>query len=160
MADDFDFYGLLWAVEYCSEMLNAISDAHDSTDFGVDSEADYNKYLDKLYSLYDITIKNNVYDRIVEEMKEDDVYEGFFTDIKDEDDELKTYDAKEKLAESVEVGDYVRLYNGNCRYVCSRDGRNLWVTDKEADRTNSYARGWSADLYDIIEILERYEGED
>lgn len=152
-----DFYCLVWSIEYCLQMISAIGDAQDTKDYGLDSDADYNKYLNKLYDLYDIAVTNGVVDQILEELKSDNVDASEFIDIKEEQEEFKLKEEQEALADSVEVGDYVQLYNGNRRYVCSRDGRSLWVTDKESERTNPYARGWSADLYDIVKILERYE---
>lgn len=157
---EFNLYHLSWAVEYCSQMLDAVCNAVDTKDYGLDSDADYDKYLNKLYELYDIAVKNGAVAQVIEELKSDNVNVTWFTDIRDEDEEFKARESQEELARSVNVGDYVRLYNGNCRYVCSRDGRSLWVTDKESDRTNDNARGWSADLYDIVEILERYDGEE
>lgn len=159
MSENFDIYDLTWAIEYCSQMLTAISNATDTKDYGLDSEADYNKYLKKLYDLYDIAAANNAVDQVLEELKSDGVDASDFIEIKEEDEYFKAQSEKEALAESVEVGDYVQLYNGNRHYVCSRDGRSLWVTDSRADRTNPYARGWSADLYDVVKILERYEEE-
>jgi hypothetical protein len=154
---DNDFYRLVWATEYCLQMLYAIGDAKDTKDYGLDSDADYNKYLNKLYDLYDIAVTNDVVEQILEELKSDNIDAYEFIEIKEEQEGFKLQEEHIALANSVEVGDYVQLYNGNRRYVCSRDGRSLWVTDKESERTNPYARGWSADLYDIVKILERYE---
>lgn len=154
---DNDFYRLVWATEYCLQMIYAIGDAKDTKDYGLDSDADYNKYLNKLYDLYDIAITNDVVEQILEELKSDNIDAYEFIEIKEEQEGFKLQEEHIALANSVEVGDYVQLYNGNRRYVCSRDGRSLWVTDKESERTNPYARGWSADLYDIVKILERYE---
>lgn len=156
---DHDLYCLAWAIEYCLQMADAIGDAQDTKDYGLDSNADYDKYVNKLYDLYEIAVNNGVVDQVIEEIKSDGVNESLFVEIKEEQEEFKAQEEQEALARTVEVGDYVQLYNGNRFYVCSKDGRNLWVTNNEADRTNPYARGWSADLYDIVKILERYEEE-
>lgn len=156
MNADFDFYGVVWAVEYCSKVLDGISDAPDTKDFGLDSNADYDKYYNKLYELYDIAIANDAVSQVIDELNSDGVDPYYFNEIKEEDEGFKKQSAQEELANSVEVGDYVRLRNGNKFYVCDREGRNLWVTNKKEDRTNLDARGWHADLYDIVEILERY----
>ena len=156
---DHDLYCLAWAIEYCLQMANAAADAQDTKDYGLNSTDDYNKYVDKLYELYEIAVTNNVVDQVIEEIKSDGVDESLFVEIKEEQEEYKAREEQEALARTVEIGDYVQLYNGNRRYVCSRDGRSLWVTDNKADRTDPYARGWSADLYDIVKILERYDGD-
>lgn len=153
-----DIYDLVCAVDYCTQLINALADAPDIKDFGIDSDADYNRYYNKLYDLYDIAVKNNVVNEVIQELKSDNIDDrGLFVEIKEEADYLKAQSDREELLDSIEVGDYVLLYNGNRRYVCRRDGRDLWVTDKEEDRLNDYARGWSADLYDVVEILEHYE---
>ena len=157
MADNFNLYNLAWAVEYCTALVNAISDTVDTKNYGLDSDADYNKYYNKIYDLYDLALKNNAVDEVIAEIKDDGADPSLFIEIKEEQEGFRAQEEQEALARSVEVGDYVQLYNGNRFYVCNREGRSLWVTKNKADRTNSGALGWHADLYDIVEILERYE---
>lgn len=152
MDNEFDFYGLVWAVEYCSKMLDGISDAPDTKDFGLDSDADYNKYFNKLYELYDIAVANNAVDQLIEELKEDKVDTYYIDDIKEEADYFKAEAEHEDLMYSVEEGDKVRLSNGNVFYVVSIDGNSLWVSTKKGG-----PEGWYADLHEVEEILEKNE---
>ena len=155
--EEFRLYDLVWAIEYCCQVADAIANSVDTTDYGLNSNEDYNRYINKLYDLYDIAASNNAVTQVIEELQSDNIDPSLFIEIKEENEYITESESQEELAMSVQVGDYVKLRDGRRLYVCSRDGRSLWVTDNVADRANPYARGWSADLYDIVEIIERYE---
>ena len=108
----------------------------------------YNTYYNYLYDIYDLSVKENILGDVLDLMSPGECSD--FTDVCEEMD----YAAKEKehedLIYSVEVGDKVRLYNGNVRYVVDIDGTSIWVSDHRGGPD-----GWSAQLSDIVEIIEK-----
>ncbi len=162
MADnikEFEDYDLVWAIEALSSALDGFSDPklladnnHYITELGVDFNKEYNKLYDKLYSLCETAVQQGVVDAVRAEIENDKEDTWYFNEIIEDLD----YQAKEKAHEDimydVEVGDKVKLYNGNIRYVHSIDGGWLWVTARPNEE-----RGWSAQLSDVVEILEKAE---
>lgn len=108
----------------------------------------YNTYYNYLYSLYNLSKKEGVLNDVLDLMASSECLD--FKDVCEEEDEEDKALAHEDLVYSVEVGDKVRLYNGNIRYVVSIDGRDLWVSTKPGG-----PEGWYADLFDIEEIIEK-----
>lgn len=114
----------------------------------------YNAYYEYLYDLYDLAVKENVLNEVLGYIESDEC-----SDFKEVCEEYE-YEAKqaehEDLMYSVEVGDKVRLFNGNEYYVADIDGNSIWVTNDKSMRNSIDARGWSAQLSDVVEILEKY----
>jgi hypothetical protein len=121
----------------------------------------YYSYLDKLY---DIAVENHILDKVLEYLadEEDDTTE-FASIVEERQDEQKEAE-HQAMIDSLDVGDKVRLYDGRVLYVCDNDEfeyrHGCWVTESRANRTNPDARGWYADYADIVEIVEKYRGED
>ena len=155
--EEFNDYDLVWAIEALSSAVDGFSDpnmyAHNNhyiTDLGINFDKEYSMLYDKLYSLCEIVVQKNIVDPVRSELESDKADTYYFDDIVEELD----YFAKEKIHEdlmySVEVGDKVRLHNGNVRYVHSIDGDWIWVTARPNEE-----RGWSAQLHEVVEILEK-----
>lgn len=154
-------YDLVKAIE----ALTSILEGFDETDMDMDwvknnpyisdiineNNKLYRKNYDALYTLCRIVVKQGIIDTIRQELKDDDFDTWYFDDIIDEIDYFAKEKAHEEVMYDVEVGDKVKLYNGNIRYVNDIDGNTLWVTpSRDTDR------GWSAQLSDVVEILEKY----
>lgn len=152
-------YDLVWAIESISQLVDGIVVANPTyrnnkylNQLGIDFDKLYSKYYDTLYNLCEIAIKQGNVDAIRAELSEDDRYN--FDELIKEIEYLSKEIEHEDLIYSVEVGDKVKLYNGNVRYVADIDDNTLWVTpSRDTDR------GWSAQLSDVVEILEKYNEE-
>ncbi len=146
-------YTILNLVNEISDVVYALDIGSGHTDnpigkqLGINFGKDYSKYWGYLYKLYDMLDAEGY-------LSEIDLYMyPALEEIADERAEEAETDAHEDIMYSVKEGDKVRLSNGTIRYVDSIDGNSLWVTQRRGDDT-----GWSADLYDVVEILEHYEG--
>lgn len=111
---------------------------------GINYAKDFARYYDYLTKLY----------RMLEEddLLTDDLLNEYYY-LREIDDEIHTEAldrAHQEVMDSVEEGDYVRLSNGNEFYVVSIDGNSLWVS-----RRPGGPEGWHADLYDVVEIIEK-----
>ena len=150
-------YDLVWAIEYFSRILDSFATDTSSgvnpyfEGLGVDLNREYDKYYNILYKLCEIAVKQGVVDDIRLEMDATDAF--YFNEIVDEIDYSAQDRVHEGVMDSIEIGDKVRLYNGSVRYVADIDGRSLWVTMRKGD-----SDGWAADIDDVEEIIEKYEG--
>lgn len=59
------------------------------------------------------------------------------------------------LADQIEPGDFVDFGQYGKLYVCAHQGRDLWVSDDEADRFNPDAQGWLVKASSATAIIER-----
>ena len=150
-------YDLVWAIEAFSSAVDGFADPkllthnnHYITDSGISFEKEYSKLYDKLYSLCEIAVQKELVDEVRAEIESDQEDTYYFNEIVEELDYFAKEKAHEEVMYDVEVGDKVRLYNGNVRYVYSMDGNSLWVTP-----SRDTERGWSAQLSDVVEILEK-----
>lgn len=150
-----DVLDLVWAIEEATVVLNGLADAESVNalaKFGVDIKADIRKYDAVIYDAYEMAEKQGVLQEVKDALKSDGADMYFFNEVDDELSYLAEAKAHEDIMYSVQEGDKVRLSNGNIRYVDSIDRNSLWVTQHRGDNM-----GWSADLYDVVEILEHYE---
>ena len=151
-----EYYNLLQSIEYCCQMLNTIDDMEltgsAEENYGVDSKADHTRYLNQLYTLYDVAKDAGVIDSILTDMKADNVDDYYFADICDEQSYIDEANAHEDLVYSARVGDKVRMSNGGIYYIADIDGNTIWITRQ---KDSGIGLGWSANLSDINEILER-----
>lgn len=157
MADyDAESYDLYQAIKSVSQLVDGIDEAEPSyknnqylKQLSVDFDKLYNTYYDVLYSLCEIAVKQDKVDYVREELKDDNVSDYNFNEIIVDIDYLSKEAEHEDLMYSVEVGDKVRLSNGNEFYVVSIDGNDLWVSKKKGGPEGRYA-----DLHDVVEIIE------
>lgn len=121
----------------------------------------YYSYLDKLY---DIAVENHILNEVLDFLENYDADTSEFAEVVEERQNEQEEAEHQAMIDSLDVGDKVRLYDGRVLYVCDNDEfeyrHGCWVTDSRANRTNPDARGWYADYADIVEIVEKYRGED
>lgn len=152
MENDKSRYIIHNLAEQISEIVDALdlgSEHYNNTiaiALGIDYGADYNRYWNYLYSLYDLAESRGFLD---EDMLED--LPKFQEIAQERADELAD-NQHEDIIYSIEEGDKVRLYNGNVRYIVSIDGNDLWVSLRRGDPS-----GWYANRDDVVEILEKYD---
>lgn len=138
---------LVEQIDIILESLDIGSGYYDNSigkQLGINYAKDFSKYYDYLTKLY----------RMLEEedLLTDDLLNSYYY-LREIDDEIHTEAldrAHQEVMDSVEEGDKVRLSNGNEFYVVSIDGNSLWVS-----RRRGGPEGWHADLYDVVEILEK-----
>lgn len=152
-------YKLIWAIKAISQIVYGFADAHSFDknpyiqDLGVDIDGEYSRYYDCLWSLCEKVIELNMVDDVRSELQSEGFDDYAFNGIIEEIGYSNEAQAQEDLMYSVEEGDRVRLYNGEVYYVDSIDGNSIWVTKRRGD-----SEGWSADLSDVEDIIEKYEG--
>ena len=138
---------LIEQIDKILESLDIGSGYYDNSigkQLGINYAKDFSKYWNCLTKLYRMLEEE---DLLTEDLLNDYYY------LREIDDEIRTEAldrAHQEVMDSVEEGDKVRLSNGNEFYVVSIDGNSLWVSRKPGG-----PEGWHADLYDVVEILEK-----